>query len=158
MCTPDAHPSDTADLWIDPHVPFGFDAAPFQSADSRSRIITGNGEMEMRAAWRLSLIGLIVAGYSVSAQAQIYRGNDTGGIIPWSCENEADARYVAGAYCASWGKYARITSVHRMYGQYITFNCLWRPGIARYQLPAVGTRSSCYAHARRLRPHISVRY
>lgn len=114
----------------------------------------------MRAAWRLALIGLAVALCSASAHAQVYRGNDTGGIIPWSCENEVAARAIAGAYCAGWNKYARITSVHRMYGDYIGFNCLWRPNIGPYQIPAVGTRASCYAHARvrRLHPRVQVRY
>jgi hypothetical protein len=114
----------------------------------------------MRAAWRFGLIGLAVALSSASAQAQVYRGNDTGGIIPWSCENEAVAQEVAGTYCAGWNKYARITSVHRIYGDYIAFVCLWRPDIARYQLPATRTRSSCYAHARapRLHPRVQVRY
>ena len=47
-----------------------------------------------------------------------------------------------------------------MYGDYIAFNCLWRPDIARYQIPAVRTRSSCYANARapRLHPRVQVRY
>jgi hypothetical protein len=114
----------------------------------------------MRAAWRLPLIGLAVALSSASAHAQIYRGNDTGGIIPWSCENEAAALEVAGAFCAGWNKYARITSVHRTYGDYIAFNCLWRPDTARFQLPVVRTRSSCYANARapRLYPRVRVRY
>ncbi len=112
----------------------------------------------MRAAWQLSLIGLAVALLSANAQAQpqVYRGNDTGGIIPWSCENEADAREIAGAYCARWDKFARITSVHRMAGDYIAFNCLWRADIARFQIPAVRTRSSCYAP--RLHPRVNVRY
>ncbi|MBX9777413.1 MAG: hypothetical protein K2Y71_23795 [Xanthobacteraceae bacterium] len=108
--------------------------------------------------WRLSLIALAVALSAASAQAQVYRGNDTGGIIPWSCENEADAHAIAGAHCASWNKHHRITSVHRQYGDYIGFNCLWRPDIARFQIPAVGTRSACYAHARRLHPRVQVRY
>jgi len=112
----------------------------------------------MPGVLRSLLIGMAVAVTSAAAQAQVYRGNDTGGIIPWSCENEAAAREIAGAYCASWNKYARITSVHRIYGDYIAFNCLWRPGIARWQIPAVGTRSSCYAHARRLYPRVQVRY
>jgi hypothetical protein len=109
-------------------------------------------------AWRSALAGLTLVAISGMAQAQVYRGNDTGGIIPWSCENEAVARKVATAYCARWDKYARITSVHRIQGDYIAFNCLWRPGIARYQIPAVGTRKSCYAHARRLHPRVTVRY
>jgi hypothetical protein len=114
----------------------------------------------MRSAWRLCLIGFAIAVSAAGAQAQVYRGNDTGGIIPWSCENEAAARETAGAYCAGWNKYARITSVHRMYGDYIAFNCLWRPDIAPYQLPAVRTRSSCYSNARapRLHPRVQVRY
>ena len=114
----------------------------------------------MRVALRLSLIGLALVLSAANAQAQVYRGNDTGGIIPWSCENEADARAIAGDHCAGWGKFARITSVHRMYGDYIGFNCLWRPDVARYSIPVVRTRSTCFAHARapRLYPRVQSRY
>jgi hypothetical protein len=73
----------------------------------------------------------------------VHRGNDTGGIISWSCEAEAAARLIAADHCARYGKFARITSVHRRYGDFIGFNCLWRPNIARFQIPAVGTRSTC---------------
>jgi hypothetical protein len=111
----------------------------------------------MGAALRVLAIGLAVVLQIASAQAQVWRGNDTGGIIPWSCENEATAREVAQAYCASWGKFARITSVRRMYGDYIGFNCLWRPDIARYQIPAAGTRGHCYARTR-LHPRVRVSY
>lgn len=74
---------------------------------------------------------------------QVWHGNDTGGLIPWSCENEATAHQVAGAFCAQFGKYARITAVTRHYGDYISFNCLWSPNIGRYDLPAAATRASC---------------
>jgi len=80
---------------------------------------------------------------SAPAQAQIYHGNDTGGIIPWSCENEADAQAIAAAYCARWDKYHRITSVHRQYGDYIAFACLWSPYVNPYAIPAVRTRATC---------------
>jgi len=90
----------------------------------------------------LSVVGFVLM-MGMSAQAQIYRGNDTGGIIPWSCENEAEAHQIAAAYCARWDKYHRITSVHRHYGDFIAFNCLWSPRINPYALPAVHTRSSC---------------
>src|SRR4029453_18281480 len=97
----------------------------------------------MRAILRLSMIVAAMLASAAGAQAQVYHGNDTGGIISWSCENEAIARDVSAAYCASWGKFARITSVHRQYGDFIAFNCLWRPDIARYQLPLVRTRAAC---------------
>ena|SRR6187401_1686851 len=115
----------------------------------------------MRAALRLSMTALVLALTGGAADAQyVARGNDTGGIIPWSCENEVAAPDVAGAYCARWNKFPRITSVQRFYGQYIAFNCLWRPDIARFALPAVRTRTSCIAHAAapRLHPRVRVRY
>ena len=89
----------------------------------------------------LSVIAVLL--WATTAQAQVYEGNDTGGIIPWSCENEAMAQQIAAAYCARWDKYHRITSVHRQYGDYIAFNCLWSPRVNRYALPAVPTRSTC---------------
>ena len=96
----------------------------------------------MRAAAFISAIGisLLMAG---GAQAQIFHANDTGGIIPWSCENEADAYQIAGAHCARFDKYPRITSVHRRFGDFIAFNCLWSPYKARYALPAARVRDAC---------------
>ena len=97
----------------------------------------------LRAAL-LALVGVLLLGAAARAEIYIYHANDTGGIIPWSCENEAMAPQIAAAYCARWDKYPRITSVHRQYGDYIAFNCLWSPYAARYGLPAVRTRNVCY--------------
>jgi hypothetical protein len=95
----------------------------------------------MRCARWVCVIGvLLLAG---GAHAQVFRGNDTGGIIPWSCENEADAAAIAADHCARWDKYARIISVHRQYGDYIGFACLWSPYVNPYALPAVRTRTAC---------------
>ena len=95
----------------------------------------------MRVAF-FAVIGALLWG--ASTQAQVYHGNDTGGIISWSCEAEAMAQQTAAEYCARWDKYPRITSVHRQYGDFIAFNCLWSPHVdARYALPAVATRSTC---------------
>lgn len=56
-------------------------------------------------------------------------GNDTGGIIPWSPETHRQRHAIAAAHCARYFKYARITSVHAQYGDYIGFVCRWRiPG------------------------------
>jgi hypothetical protein len=34
--------------------------------------------------------------------------------------------------------------VHRQYGDFIAFACLWSPYINRYAMPAVATRSTCF--------------
>jgi len=94
----------------------------------------------MRVALMSVFVVLLMGG---AAPAQVYHGNDTGGIIPWSCENEAWAQQIAGEYCARWNKYHRITSVHRQYGDYIAFSCLWSPYVNPYALPAARTRISC---------------
>jgi len=69
-------------------------------------------------------IGLLAAGC-----AGVYgvKSNDTGGIIPWTPENQAMARSIAADRCASYDKYARITSVNARPGDYISFACVWSP-------------------------------
>ena len=52
-----------------------------------------------------------------------FKGNDTGGIIAWSPEGEHYRHEIAGEHCARYGKFHRITSVHRQYGDYIGFAC-----------------------------------
>jgi len=63
------------------------------------------------------------------ARADLYGlvGNDTGGIIPWSPFTEQHRREIAAKHCAWYGKYPQITSVHRQYGDYIGFRCLFGP-------------------------------
>lgn len=53
--------------------------------------------------------------------------NDTGGIIPWTPENQANAHEIASERCAIYRKYARITSVDARPGEYIGFRCVWSP-------------------------------
>jgi hypothetical protein len=55
------------------------------------------------------------------------KGNDVGGIIPWSPEAEQDALEIAQRDCSLFNKYAVITSVHRVYGDYISYACWWKP-------------------------------
>ena len=54
--------------------------------------------------------------------------NDTGGIIPWSPEIAHTYRQIAAAECARWNKVATITSVHRVYGDYVGFVCYYPRG------------------------------
>ena len=55
-------------------------------------------------------------------------GNDTGGIFPYSPDVEPIYHQIAGDYCARWGRYAKVTSIHRFYGEYVGFVCYDRPG------------------------------
>jgi len=55
------------------------------------------------------------------------KGNDTGGIIPWSLATERGARDIAQRNCGQFKKYAVITSIHRKYGDYIVYECRWEP-------------------------------
>jgi hypothetical protein len=97
----------------------------------------------MRGVLVAAMIGAALLASSASAYDGSVKGNDTGGIFPWSCESEAWALEIAAQHCAGFGKYPRITSVHRQYGDYIAFACLWTPYIGRFQLPGEATRSQC---------------
>jgi len=75
-----------------------------------------------------AVVGVLLA--SVPVQAADLRGlvgNDTGGIIPWSPFAEHYRVAIASDHCARYGKIAHITSVHRQYGDYIGFRCLFGP-------------------------------
>jgi hypothetical protein len=57
-------------------------------------------------------------------------GNNTGGIIAYSPELEHGVyRRVAADWCARWGRLSHVTSVHRIYGDYVGFVCIDRPRI-----------------------------
>jgi hypothetical protein len=55
-------------------------------------------------------------------------GNDIGGIFPYSPDVEPIYRHIATDHCARWGRFAKITSIHRVYGEYVGFVCYDRPG------------------------------
>jgi len=57
------------------------------------------------------------------------KGNDTGGIIPWTPENELNAFDIATAQCARWYKFPVATSILRMPGNYIAYKCVWDPPV-----------------------------
>jgi hypothetical protein len=98
----------------------------------------------------LPLAGAQAQFWRPSPAALVWHGNDTGGIIPWSCENEAAAPQAAAGYCSRFNKYGRITGVTRQYGNYISFNCLWSPDADRYSRPPVPTRAACAAETQRV--------
>src|SRR5947209_3632023 len=102
------------------------------------------GEARMRRPALFSLIAVLLLAPAAHAQPSIYLGNNTAAIIPWSGRNEPMRQQPPAAYCARGASYHRITSVHRQYGDFIAFSCLWSPYINPYALPAVPTRYSCY--------------
>ncbi len=77
---------------------------------------------------KLLVLVLLAAGLS-AAQAQPFTsGNDTGGMIAWTPENEMQAFPAAQGHCAFYGKEAYITSIYREYGHYIGFACAFPRG------------------------------
>jgi hypothetical protein len=56
-------------------------------------------------------------------------GNDTGGIFPYSPAVEGSYQQIAEGHCARYGRLAKVTSVHRKYGDYVSFVCYDRPGM-----------------------------
>jgi hypothetical protein len=52
-------------------------------------------------------------------------GNDTGGIIQWVPGIEHSYKEIAVAHCARWNRYAGISSVRHVYGDYIGFQCVF---------------------------------
>jgi hypothetical protein len=71
----------------------------------------------------VTALGVMLSGCGVYGS----KGNDTGGIIPWSPENEQNAFAIAQANCGTFNKYAVATSIHRVYGEYIAYSCQWDP-------------------------------
>src|SRR5262249_83478 len=96
----------------------------------------------MRAAL-LSVIGLLLLGAAARAQPYIYHGNDTGGIIPWSCENEAMAQQLAAAYCPPSSQYHTIPTASPP--------CTGNPATSPPSA-ACGRRTSTPTPCRRYRP------
>jgi hypothetical protein len=72
---------------------------------------------------RLALLAFVAVSLPGFVGIHGAKGNDTGGIIPWSREAEAMAMITANNNCSRYGKYARITSVRRVYGDYIVYQC-----------------------------------
>jgi hypothetical protein len=82
----------------------------------------------------LSILGCTAASpalayHTITGVGPGVTGNDTGGIIPYSPAVEPIYRDLAAAHCAQWGRLSHITSVHRRYGDYISFSCIDKPWI-----------------------------
>ncbi len=54
-------------------------------------------------------------------------GNNTGGIFPYRPADQATYRQIAETFCARYGRLGKVTSIHRTYGDYVSFVCYDRP-------------------------------
>ena len=81
---------------------------------------------------RVVLIGLLACGLAGCGVGPGLTGNSTGGIIPWTPENQATAAEWASQHCAQYGKLPYHLVVDPNPGQYISFNCTFPPGNAAY--------------------------
>lgn len=86
----------------------------------------------MRFDLRAAVLALVLTGCCLAGAAQAdwvppFKGNDTGGIIAWPLATQSDARAMADAHCAAFGKFARFTAAQRTYGGYVSFACRWLP-------------------------------
>jgi len=81
---------------------------------------------------------IVAAGFAVSILAlacaparadwvPAFKGNDTGGIIAYTLATQTDARQLAVAHCASYGKVVKFLAVDARYGGYLSFSCRWVP-------------------------------
>ena len=70
----------------------------------------------------------LALGAEIAGPGPAVTGNDTGGIFPYSPDVQPIYHQIAGDYCARWGRFAKVTSIHRVYGEYVGFVCYDRPG------------------------------
>jgi len=76
---------------------------------------------------RSKSVSFLVISMGFLAYVNGVTSNDTGGIIPWTRENQHMAYSIASERCAQYDKSARITSVYARPGNYIGFACVWSP-------------------------------
>ncbi len=55
-------------------------------------------------------------------------GNNTGGIFPYRPALPGEYQQIAETFCARYGRLGKVTSIHRSYGDYVSFVCYDRPG------------------------------
>lgn len=86
--------------------------------------------VRLTGAAALAALAIVAMPAGAQAYGLVHKGNDTGGIISW--QNVADLPFaevkaIAAAHCGYYDKVAIIRSVHKRYGDYVSFSCEWRP-------------------------------
>lgn len=68
-------------------------------------------------------------GSEFSGPGPTITGNNTGGIFPYRPAVPGTYEDIAESFCARYGRLAKITSIHPIYGDYVSFVCYDRPGM-----------------------------
>jgi len=55
-------------------------------------------------------------------------GNNIGGMFPYRPAPPGTYELVAESFCARYGRLGKVTTIHRIYGDYVSFVCYDRPG------------------------------
>jgi hypothetical protein len=77
----------------------------------------------MTAKARIAVALALACGLSACGTGPGLTGNSTGGIIPWSPENQANARGYAEEHCGAYGKVPELGRIYARPGEYISFTC-----------------------------------
>ena len=72
--------------------------------------------------------GALARGAEFAGPGPGVTGNDIGGIFPYTPDVEALYPQIAADWCARWQRFAKVTSVTRVYGGYVGFVCYDRTG------------------------------
>ena len=72
-------------------------------------------------------VGALGSGGMFGGPGPWITGNDTGGIFPYAPNLEGSYEQIAQDYCARWHRLSKVTSVHRVYGDYVSFVCIDKP-------------------------------
>jgi hypothetical protein len=94
-------------------------------AMSRKLLVVAALALWLPFAGRVAMAGAVFLGPGPGLT-----GNDTGGIISYSPDLEKGVyREMATNWCARWDRLSHVTSVHRRYGDYVSFVCIDRLGM-----------------------------
>ena len=81
------------------------------------------------AAATAAATGAMASGAEFAGPGPKITGNSIGGIFPYRPAPAGIYQQIAGTHCARYGRLAKVTSIPRSYGDYVSFVCYDRPGV-----------------------------
>jgi len=86
-------------------------------------LVLAAGSGAITGAMIATMTSVMATGGGFAGPGPGITGNDTGGIFPYSPAIEGSYQQIAEDYCARWARLAKVTSIHRKYGDYVSFIC-----------------------------------